>query len=252
MQRIIKIAHLAYAALLISLIFFGALFPAAILCSGMKSFTRKQKILSPLWQLFGYGFLRWCCFSDIYTEDKRSTPFKKVPQKGLFIANHQSLMDIPLLATRFQIPPIMKKEVMRIPFFGLTAKITGAIPVDRKNRNSRAIVLRKCQDRLKAGFAVQYYPEGTRVNDSQPREFDKIKMRLVEFAFEQNIPVVCVSVYGTTKVLNKYGLINAKNKLGLIIEDGIEPSRFKTKDEFCRHCWSLIESNYEMLSNKLA
>ena len=36
----------------------------------------------------------------------------------------------------------MKKEIMKIPLFGIVAKASGAMPVDRKDRNSRANILK--------------------------------------------------------------------------------------------------------------
>lgn len=46
-------------------------------------------------------------------------------QKRLYIANHQSYIDIPLIITKFQVPPIMKKEVLYIPIIGLVGWAMG-------------------------------------------------------------------------------------------------------------------------------
>ena len=56
------------------------------------------------------------------------------------MANHQSLMDIPVLAVALPIDfrMIFKKQLLGIPFFGQIIYLVGFIPIDRTNR-ARAI-----------------------------------------------------------------------------------------------------------------
>lgn len=107
---------------------------------------RRLKIVCPVWGVFCRRIIKWVCAADVVIkEDHRSPRFRGVPSYGLYIANHQSYIDIPLITSVYQAPPIMKKEVLYIPIFGWMAWISGAMPVSRSNIASR----RKVFDRSK-------------------------------------------------------------------------------------------------------
>ena len=109
----------------------------------------RLKIVSPLWAFFGGTLLRYACQAKIvYSQDHRSLEFKGTPCSGLYIANHQSYLDIPLILTMFQAPPIMKKEVLYIPVFGQIGWICGALPVSRESSSSRRKVFESAKKRM--------------------------------------------------------------------------------------------------------
>lgn len=243
-----KILFQFWAAVISFSIFMFILFPLAII-AGTVSRDRETrlKIVSIGWRIFGNGILKIGCLAKITARDYRSAELKKIISPALYICNHQSMIDIPLLLSRFAIPPIMKKEIMKIPIFGIVAKISGAMPVDRKDPNSRQNILKMSFERMKNGFPVQYYPEGTRSKDGKPKPYEEVKMKLVDFAFKNNIPVVCISAYGTKDLLTKNGIVKPFHTLGITIEKEIYPSDFKDKEEFSTHAWNLVCKNFNKL-----
>jgi 1-acyl-sn-glycerol-3-phosphate acyltransferase len=213
----------------------------------------RLKIVHPFWRLFSLGLIRWCCEASLaISEDHRSEENRGVPCKGLYIANHQSYLDIPLMITLYQAPPIMKKEVLYLPIFGWMAWISGALPVARNSGHSRRKVFDRAKKRIiKEGIGLQVYPEGTRSKDSLPKPFNEIKKTLMIFAYNENIPVIPTSMYGTRGILNSLGIITRGKSLGIIVHNEIYPKDFQTADEFAKACWAKVCQGHNELKEKL-
>jgi 1-acyl-sn-glycerol-3-phosphate acyltransferase len=207
----------------------------------------------PFWNIFFKLVIKTVFFSKVTKIDRRPAHLhnNKSP-KGLYIANHQSFTDIPLLFSVFIIPPIMKKEVIYIPLFGICAYSAGGILVNRKNKNSRSIVFEQSKERL-LGMRqqLQYYPEGTRQQGNSPiLGSDKIKTALIEFAYDNNIPVYPVSMEGTQNTMVKSRIIPA-NPLGIILHAPVNPQEIADKKEFVDICWNKVIDGKKELESKI-
>lgn len=213
----------------------------------------RLKIVSPAWVFGSKLMLRFGCqsFVDIQ-RDERSQEFKGTPPYGLYVANHQSFVDIPLITTMYQAPPIMKKEILRIPIFGWLGWISGAMPVSRSKVHSRKKVFDQAKERiLTKRIGIQVYPEGTRSRDTHPKSYDQIKRTLLVFAYNEKIPVIPTSLYGTRGVINSRGFIQPGRHLGVIVHQELLPENFKNSEEFCRAVWDKVIVGYEELMMKL-
>lgn len=217
------------------------------------SLNRRLKIVSPVWStilniVVRHGF----AMKVDVQEDNRSPEMKTIPPYGLFIANHQSYVDIPLLSSMYQVPPIMKKEVMYIPFIGLLGWICGAMPVSRGSHNSRKKVFAQTRRRMKdLRIGVQVYPEGTRSKDALPREFSSIKRTLMVFAYNEGIPVIPTSIYGTRGVLTEKGYIKPGRHVGIIVHKELYPEHFANVDEFCQACWDKVREGHDQMKREI-
>ncbi|HEV2149522.1 MAG TPA: lysophospholipid acyltransferase family protein [Longimicrobiaceae bacterium] len=83
----------------------------------------------------------------------------------IFIANHQSVLDVPILAQAFAPGSVVvaKKELRSIPFFGWLYVATGNILIDRADNRSAVGRLKEVEDAiLRRKVAVWIFPEGTR------------------------------------------------------------------------------------------
>lgn len=214
---------------------------------------RRLKIVSGAWKAFGHMVIRYACGANIRVlEDHRSPEFSGVPCSGLYISNHQSYLDIPMFCILYQAPPIMKKEVLRIPIFGWIAYLSGALPVSRSDSGSRRKVFEQAKKRImKDNVGLGVYPEGTRSKDSFPKPFTEIKKTLLIFAFNEKIPVIATSVYGTRGILNKNGSVNSGKDVGMIVHKEIYPNDFKTADEFAEACWNKVITGHRQMKEKL-
>ncbi len=217
------------------------------------SLERRLKLVSPVWEWLGKALMRFVLHTKIdIREDHRAPRFKGVPCKGLYVANHQSFIDIPLMVSVYQAPPIMKKEILNIPVFGWVAWISGALPVDRSSSVSRRKIFDKARKRiLRDGIGLQVYPEGTRSKDSHPKAFEDIKKTLLVWAFNEKIPVIPTSLYGTRGVLSSQGMIKPGRHVGIIVHQEILPEHFQSADEFARICWEKVIQGHDQMKMQL-
>ena len=119
----------------------------------------------------------------------------------IFIANHQSNIDIPVLVQalpQFQLRWLAKKELLRVPFFGWAMWATKHVTVNRADPRDAAKSLQRAKERLAAGISLVIYPEGTRSKDGSLQRFKKGGFLL---AVQTNTPVVPVTINGSGTVL---------------------------------------------------
>ena len=233
------------------ILIFG-LFPVCLIAIPFPIALR-LKIVGPVWALCSKLLLRYACHAhpDIQ-EDHRSEAFRGTPSYGLYVSNHQSFIDIPTIVSTYIAPPIMKKEVLYIPLFGLLGWASGALPVSRSSVNSRKKVFEQAKHRvLNEKVGLQVYPEGTRSKDALPKPYDKIKRTLLVFAFNEKIPVIPTSLYGTRGVLTEKGLIKPGRHIGIIVHKEILPQDFKNSDEFCRAVWGKVVAGHDEIKSRL-
>ncbi len=83
----------------------------------------------------------------------------------VILAKHQSAWET--MAFQCIFPPVvwvMKKELLRIPFFGWGLAMTSPIAIDRSaGKEALKQVTKQGKARLEMGFCVVVFPEGTRV-----------------------------------------------------------------------------------------
>lgn len=123
----------------------------------------------------------------------------------VIIANHQSILDIPLmhlLGGNFRW--VSKESVFRVPMLGATMKMAGYISVRRGNAESIAEMMSRAEGYLRKGVSVILFPEGTRTRNGEVMRFKSGAFRL---ALSMNLPVQPVVIDGTAGVLPKKGIV---------------------------------------------
>lgn len=117
----------------------------------------------------------------------------------VFLANHQSYFDIPILLATVpgQIRFAAKRSLFHIPIFGWAIAAGGFIPVDRDDRSRARQALTAAAERLAHGTSVLFFPEGTRSHDGNLLPFKRGGMLL---ALKSGLPIVPVGVGGAHAV----------------------------------------------------
>ena len=124
----------------------------------------------------------------------RSVGRENIPEGGAVIcANHSALAD-PLMVCfaatlRWQIRPMAKIELSRVPVVGWLLGKAGIIFVDRGHADVHAV--KEALMWLKQGGKMLVFPEGTRVHDGQEVE---AKGGAALFATRTGVPIVPVYV----------------------------------------------------------
>ncbi len=123
-------------------------------------------------------------------------------QAYVFISNHQSNLDPPLLFA-FLGPntgALAKKELTKIPILKQGFPLAHVVPIDRGDRESAIESTRLGAAELRRGHSLMAFPEGTRTVDGHVKDFKKGVFYMV---VEAGVPVVPVVVNDTRLVMRK-------------------------------------------------
>ncbi|MEE8368196.1 MAG: lysophospholipid acyltransferase family protein [Thermoanaerobaculia bacterium] len=178
----------------------GGLF-FATLCLVLSWAPRRHDVLFRVSQFWGRGLL-W--FSGVRVRASFEVDLK---DEGpyVFMSNHQSLFDIPVLITsvpgqgRF----LAKRSLFRIPVFGWAMQASGFIAIDRANRGSATDSFAGAVARLRSGASALVFPEGTRSLDGELLPLQRGGFLL---ALKSGLPIVPVGIYGSIRVKRKDSL----------------------------------------------
>ena len=119
------------------------------------------------------------------------------------VSNHQSNADIPIISRLpWEMKWVAKAELFKVPILGWMLRLAGDIPVDRKDRRSRSLVLVTARDYLHKRCSVMFFPEGTRSRDGRVRRFSNGAFLL---AIKEQVPVLPLAIDGTGDALPSDG-----------------------------------------------
>ena len=153
---------------------------------------------------------RWMLWSTGITYNVFGLDLIDKEKQYVFMCNHTSALDIlfGVASIPNNIVFLAKKELFSIPLFGLAMKAAGMIKIDRQNSQ---IARKSVNDAIKSLFKTRLstliYPEGTRSQNSQLKEFKKGGFIL---AIQNQCPIVPMSIIGAGTSLPK-GSINIKS-----------------------------------------
>ncbi len=149
----------------------------------------------------------------------------------VFIVNHQSYFDIPVLyaGLPYALSFIAKKELFFIPFFGWGIAAIGHIWIDRENaRAARSSISRAIAMLKRKNISLVLFPEGTR---SMTGEVGSFRRGSFTVALEAMVPVIPVSIRGTRDILPKKSGLVRPGKATLVIGDPVLPAQLSGLDK---------------------
>jgi len=125
-----------------------------------------------------------------------------IPRKGglLVISNHCSQMDPVIVGAVFprKLYYMGKEELFKIPFLRSLIMALGAFPVKRGEGDVRA--LSKVIELVKKGEAVLVFPEGSRSEDGEVKDF----MHGASYvSLKASVPVLPVAIKGSFEAMPK-------------------------------------------------
>ena len=146
----------------------------------------------------------------------------------LFVSNHQSIYDIPILfwSLPYQLRIIAKASLGRFPFLGWHLRRTGHLLVNRR-RPERAVIFSWASRLSATGLSLIVFPEGTRSRDGRVGRFKGGSFHL---ALQAGMPVVPLSVVGSRHVMLKGRLATYPGRVRLVVHDPIDTSDLSDTD----------------------
>ena len=167
------------------LILYEVLLTLVFLPFGRKRFLRTIIAQVPFWAR---------TYSAIMGVRVRVRGRENIPQDENFciIANHMSYMDILFIGYQFPLIFVSKKEVKRWPLLGWMASMQGTVYVDRSLRGKAdRPYIRQIIARLKEGFNMVIFPEGTSSNGKDVLPFKKT---IFTCPVQAGVPILPVTI----------------------------------------------------------
>ena len=119
---------------------------------------------------------------------------------AIFVTNHSSALDvfISMGLCPYGGCGVGKKEILRIPFFGLAYWLAGHLLIDRGNNSKAVASMSKLSNFVKTkDLSIWIWPEGTRSVDGKLIAFKK---GFVHLALATGLPIVPVVLHGAHKI----------------------------------------------------
>jgi 1-acyl-sn-glycerol-3-phosphate acyltransferase len=164
----------------------------------------------------------------------------------IFMPNHQSNADIPLLLGRLpaQFRWLAKAELFKIPVFGRAMSGVGYISIDRSNRKSAFESLTRAATTIRNGTSVLIFPEGTRSRDGKILPFKKGGFVL---SVDSGVPIVPIIIKGTRNIVPKGHFMIRPAPVTMEILDPVETADYtrKTKDALLQRIRSILMDHFE-------
>lgn len=133
---------------------------------------------------------------------------ENVPRRAVvYMSNHQSHLDIPVLYATLPSPTIRmlgKAELFRIPLWGRGLRAAEFIEVDRSNHVSAVRSIDHAARLVREGVSIYLAPEGTRSIDGR---IGKLKKGGFHLALGTGAPIVPVAIRGTLQILPRGGRV---------------------------------------------
>lgn len=140
----------------------------------------------------------------------------------VFMANHQSHVDIPTLFVALPMVPgfLAKAELRRVPLFGRAMEVGGHVFVDRKKHEDAVAAIREAAEDLREGGSIVIFPEGTRSSKKEVLPFKKGGFHLAKQARVRLVPV---GIRGTGDLLPKRSKAMQPGRVEVHVGAPIEP-----------------------------
>lgn len=169
----------------------------------------RHKIISS-WTVVVIGWLRFCC--GVRYQVNGVENITGVARPFVVLSKHQSTWETLYLQTLFwPSATVLKKELLKIPFFGWGLRALDPIAIDRSNpRDALRQVKAESIECMQRGLNIILFPEGTRMAPGQRGVYARSG---ADIAKSTNVAIVPIAIHNAAlcwpaKQFTKYpGLI---------------------------------------------
>ncbi len=205
-------------------------------------FLGRRRAFFTVGPFFARG-MEWFCGIPFTLEgwDRLPEGIRGGRQPVIFMSNHESQMDPPVLVAALPVPAvyIAKKEVKYMPFVGWAAWAAGVIFIDRGDRDRAIRSIHDAAMQIRGGKSVVIFPEGTRSRDGQMLPFKKGGFAL---ALEAGVPIIPLATMGGFQVLPRGSLFFRPGQYRVRVGTPVHPSEFPDRDLLLQEVRQSIET----------
>lgn len=180
--------------------------PVMLYCRHQIRKGNREKVM-PLVKHMAYHWadrLLWAAGAKIEVIGQENIP----EGTAVFVANHQSDFDIPVVLTRTGAPRALlaKVSLSKIPGLRGWMDLLQCVYVDRSDEKQSLRALMDSTKLVKSGVSMTIFPEGTRSKGGPVKEFKGGAFRIATSA---KVPVVPISIEGTYHLLEERSRIHS-------------------------------------------
>lgn len=152
-------------------------------------------------------------------------------QPVVFVANHQSNFDIPLMIGYISRPKgfIAKAEIQKMPIIGGWMAFMKCVFMDRNNPRAAIKAIKTGIEIVKSGHSIVIFPEGTRSEDGQLLEFKPGSFKL---AMKSGALIVPITINGSINIMRKGSNWIKPANVKLIISEPISSEGYESTESY--------------------
>jgi len=149
----------------------------------------------------------------------------------VFVANHQSNFDIPLLLGYINKPKgfIAKAETEKMPIVGGWMRYLRCVFMDRSNPRAALKAIKQGIEIVKSGYSLVIFPEGTRSVDGSLSEFKPGSFKL---AMKAEAMIVPVTISGSFGIMKKGSLRIKPSQVKITISDPVTSTGYESTESY--------------------
>jgi len=149
----------------------------------------------------------------------------------VFVANHQSNFDIPLLLGYINKPKgfIAKAETEKMPIVGGWMRYLRCVFMDRSNPRAALKAIKQGIEIVKSGYSLVIFPEGTRSVDGSLSEFKPGSFKL---AMKAGAMIVPVTISGSFGIMKKGSLKIKPSQVKITISDPVTSTGYESTESY--------------------
>jgi len=205
-------------------------------------FLGRRRAFFKVGPMFARG-MAWFCHIPYTLQgwDQMPEAIREGRQPVIFMSNHESQMDPPVLVAALPLPAvyIAKQELKYVPFIGLAAWVAGVIFIDRRNRERSIRSIHDAAMQIRGGKNVVIFPEGTRSRTGQMLPFKKGGFALAQDA---GVPIVPMATVGGFQVLPPGTLKFRRGRYIVLMGEPVFPSDHADRDALMQAVRERIEA----------
>ena len=157
------------------------------------------------------------------------TGLEKLPDVAcVYVCNHQGNFDIPVITATIdkQFGFITKDSLSKVPILSHWITAVGGLYMNRDNPRESLKTIQQGIEKIKNGFSIFIFPEGTRSRQHDMGEFKKGSMRL---AIKTKAPIVPITINDSYKRFEDQNQVTP-GVITLTIHDPIDTSSLSKEE----------------------
>ena len=166
----------------------------------------------------------------------------EAPQQAIYIANHVSLADTPIMISILpeKTRIMYKSELDNAPGIGIVLRRSPYISVHRKSVRKAALSIVEARSAIQNGDSIMLYPEGTW--SEKPGDLLPFKLGAFSLSKNENIPIIPMVIVGTENIIHKDSIFIHSGTVHVTIYPAMYPQLYDKAETMRDACRNIIQN----------